>query len=103
MSNFIEACISGDAFDTDIDDYVEAWHKGKSEKPLPEFLGMTEKEYALYLKSDDVIPFIVRAHKERRGIEEIMNEEYHSLAARSENVEKASRIITWLKQEGLWH
>jgi hypothetical protein len=29
-----------------VDDLIDAWHHGQTDKPLPEYLGMTEEQYA---------------------------------------------------------
>ena len=33
----------------DIDDRIDAWHRGNSKQPLHEFLGMSEEEYAAWV------------------------------------------------------
>lgn len=101
MSNFIIDCLNGDALISEIDDYVDRWHEESNNSSLQDFLGMSKKEYSLYLESDEYLPFIIRAHKEGRPIATIMSESF-SLAARSENVAKSKKIISWLKREGLW-
>jgi len=46
---FKERFIAGDCtFDT-IEDWVGFWHDGNSTKTLPEFLGLTDEEYGLWL------------------------------------------------------
>ncbi len=37
----------------DIDDKIDEWHKGDSNLPLHEFLGMTEEEYAKWVESKE--------------------------------------------------
>ena len=101
MSNFIIDCINGDALISEIDDYVDRWHEETNNSSLEDFLGMSKKEYSLYLESDEYLPFIIRAHKEGQSIAKIMSESF-SLVARSENAEKSKKIIAWLKREGLW-
>jgi hypothetical protein len=64
MSNFITDCINGDALLSDIDDYISMWHNGDSTITLHDFLGMTRKEYALYLKNDIYLASIVSSRKE---------------------------------------
>lgn len=34
---------------SEIENYIEAWHLSDLEKPLPEYLGLTEKEYSDYV------------------------------------------------------
>ncbi|MDR2615756.1 MAG: hypothetical protein LBC28_04160 [Oscillospiraceae bacterium] len=51
--NFIDACMSGEAFLDDIDDYVDYWHENNTGGSLQDFLGMTESEYAAWCERDD--------------------------------------------------
>lgn len=101
MSDFITDCINGDALLTEIDDYVDRWHGSKSTLPLHEFLGMTKKEYALFVESDKYLAYIVTARKEGRNIAEIIRSQL-SVAARSDSQAKTARIERWLKDQGLW-
>lgn len=41
-----ESCKCGDSCACKIDDRVDEWHKGDSELPLHEYLGMTWEEYS---------------------------------------------------------
>jgi hypothetical protein len=101
MSNFINDCINGDALIYDIDDYIDQWHDGDYNISLSEYLGMSEKEYALYLQDESYLGFIIKAHKEGDDIENIIINQI-PLAARSDNHSKAQRLERWLKNEGLW-
>lgn len=62
MFNFIENCINGDALIYEIDDYIDSWHNSDSSLELHEFLGMSLKEYALYLEDESYLPCIITAH-----------------------------------------
>ncbi len=54
--------VSADA----IHDFIDAWHDGDESdpRPLAEFLGMSEDEYALWLASRRILPLIVAAKSE---------------------------------------
>lgn len=56
--------ISADA----IDDFIEAWHDAGDEedRPLTEYLGMTEDEYALWVMDPRTLP-LVRAVRAAGG------------------------------------
>lgn len=101
MSNFIENCISGDALLTEVDNYVAQWHDKESTLKLYSYLGMTKKEYALYVQDESFLACIVTAHREKKDIEEVINNEF-SLAARADSQAKSERLERWLKSEGLW-
>ena len=101
MSNFILNCINGDALLSEIDDYIDLWHDGESEISLHEFLGMTKKEYALYMEDEQYLATIVTARKEEGDIKQIIKSQL-AMAARSDNQAKSERLQKWLMKEGLW-
>ena len=47
--NFIELLKEGKVTIEDIDDYIDMWHGSDSKLSLPEFLGMTNEEYAMFV------------------------------------------------------
>lgn len=100
MSNFIKDCINGDALLSEIDDYITRWHESNSEESLHHFLGMTVKEYALFVEDESYLGAIVNAHMNQIGVEKVV--ESLALAARSDNQAKSKRIEKWLRDEGLW-
>jgi len=103
MSNFIDACIQGDALLEEVDEFVEQWHESDSKRELHEFLGMTATEYSLWVVDPDILPFVVIAHRSNKGVDAVLEElEHLPLAARAESPEKAKKLLSWLKSEGLW-
>ncbi len=64
-NNFIELCLQGKTLLEDIDDYIDSWHESDSSKPLHDFLGMTLKEYSLWVSDHDLLTNIINAHKEK--------------------------------------
>lgn len=101
MSNFIEDCINGDALMSEIDDYIDNWHESESELPLYRYLGMTDKEYSLFVEDESLLAFIITAHRDKVDVREIV-ESQEKLAARSDNQAKSDRLKRWLEDEGLW-
>lgn len=62
--NFMERAVRGDV-GFDIDDYVEAWHRGDGgDAPISAFLGMSEDEYRLWVEWPNVLPYIVERRRE---------------------------------------
>ena len=51
MSNFMQNFISGKVGFEDIDDFIGTWHESDTDLPLPEFLGMTDKEYEMWVEN----------------------------------------------------
>jgi hypothetical protein len=104
MSSFIQECLSGNALMDEIDDHIEKWHSMDSAVvQLYEFLGMTRPEYNLWVSDPSVLPFIIKARKENRPVSQVL-EEFDSLpmAARSQEPESATKLLRWLKSQGLW-
>nr|VFJ46037.1 MAG: hypothetical protein BECKFM1743A_GA0114220_100321 [Candidatus Kentron sp. FM]VFJ51562.1 MAG: hypothetical protein BECKFM1743C_GA0114222_100982 [Candidatus Kentron sp. FM]VFK10338.1 MAG: hypothetical protein BECKFM1743B_GA0114221_101364 [Candidatus Kentron sp. FM] len=63
--NFIEKCLSGDAFMDEIDDYVERWSDGEEGEgmALHDFLGMTWEEYSIWGTRPSMLPVILRSRR----------------------------------------
>ena len=103
MSNtFIEQCLNGDALLEDIDDFIAQWHEDESTAPLHEHLGMTKEEYALWLKLPELLPLIIKSHKDENNYAYVYREGFYKMAARAENIEKANKLKQWLVSKGLW-
>ena len=64
MKSFIDDYILGNASYDDIDDYIDRWHEGDSDKPLHEYLGLTFDEYSDWLTTGDFTENIEEKHKD---------------------------------------
>jgi hypothetical protein len=61
---FVFAVLAGEATLSQIDEWVEAWHDDKAYAgTLPEYLGMSEREYGLWLSKPRYLRSIVEAHR----------------------------------------
>lgn len=56
---FIDLVLAGKARLGDIDDWVRRWHEGESNCELRDWLGMTERQYAEWVRECDVLEKIV--------------------------------------------
>lgn len=101
MSNFITDCINGDALTSDVDNYIEMWHKGDGEMPLYAFLGMSKREYNLFIQDETYLAWIISAHMEGKVIEDFVKN-HIAMVARSDSHAKSERLQRWLQQEDLW-
>lgn len=101
MYSFINACINSEALLSEIDDYIDLWHESETDLPIYEFLGMTKKEYALFVYDKSYLALIVTAHKDKEDINTIISSQI-AMDARSDNHAKSARLEKWLKDEGLW-
>jgi hypothetical protein len=104
---FVGACLAGDAFIDDVDDWVARWHDAPeessiSELELNEYLGLDDAEYALFLHEPRVLRFVVAAHRRSRPVDELLvSRDDYALAARSEAPGDARRVLDWLVRYGL--
>ena len=101
MSNFINDCIKGVALMSEINDYIGSWHESDLDLTLHEFLGMSKKEYALFVEDEAYLGSIITAHKNQVDIVPMMREEF-KMAARSDDAGKAKQLQKWLDNEKLW-
>lgn len=99
-NSFVEKCVRGEVLPNEVDDYVDTWHNSDSEFSLREFLGMTIKEYNLWIKDSSVLPYIVSAHKFHVDVENLIHEESLPLAARASHSKNAGKVVAWLKKTG---
>ena len=100
--NFIEKCLSGDAFLDEIERYEEVWHNGEegNDMELHEYLGMSWDEYSIWATKPSIISLIIRCRKKGIKLEDELNQERYSLAARAETLEESKKMTQWLKQIG---
>jgi hypothetical protein len=98
---FVELCLSGEVAMEQIDDFVDDWHAKPSDRSLSEFLGMTEQEYSLWVQDPDVLPYVIRARRERRSFESVVRDELDGrVAAHSDHTLALERLRRWLQQPG---
>ncbi|OUD15584.1 hypothetical protein [Thioflexithrix psekupsensis] len=98
---FIELCLDGDVLEDEIDDFVDNWHEDETINcELHEYLGMTWEEYSVWATRPSILPFILSARKRNTTFDIELNQERLALAARTETVEEAKRLESWLKQIG---
>lgn len=69
MSNFIDMCRDGQARPGDIDNFIDRWHETPNGMPLYAYLGMTRKEYSMWVEDETVLASIIGARPNdlRRG------------------------------------
>lgn len=63
--SFVELCAAGLAHVDDVDDYVDRWHGQDADVPLHEYLGMSQPDYALWVRDPSVLGTIVAKHRRR--------------------------------------
>lgn len=108
QSTFISACLRGDALVTDVDDWVDRWHDTNGApnnefQSLPQFLGMADTEYALWVECPESLRFVLAARKASApisiaGVKEIAG--LAAAAARATDDAEAAGVIAWLRETG---
>lgn len=99
FSLYSEGQISADQ----IDDFVEAWHRsGNTEtRSLPEYLGMSEDEYAVWVMSHAALPWVLAARRERRPLAELVTEYLAELRRSHPANRRAMHALShWLQRVG---
>ena len=98
---FIEQCISGEALTDDVEEFVERWHAGTDPRELHEYLGMSWREYSLWMTEPDILPHIVTAHKQRVPLANLItNAQDLALAARFKSPTQTAKVLAWLRRQG---
>ena len=64
-ATFVEQHLAGAATEGDIDSFVARWHDGAGGDSLPEFLGLSEDEYALWVERPEFLGAILAARRGR--------------------------------------
>jgi hypothetical protein len=103
---FISACLRGDALVTDVDDWVDRWHDTNGAphgqpQSLPQFLGMADEEYALWVERPESLRFVLAARKAPTPVSAAQVQEIAGLAAaaaRATDDAEAAGVIAWLRQ-----
>jgi hypothetical protein len=70
--SFLARALAGDVPLDEIDDYVDRWHDGFSDRALHDYLGKTRDEYGLWLAVPDALPMILMGRKLHRPLEAIV-------------------------------
>ena len=99
--NFIEKVLAGDVLHTEVDDFVEEWHRAETNESLPQFLGFTDEEYAMWVEQPESIRSILFCRTHQTGLQEAFEwRDAHRVAARSQQSGDADELLRWLKKTG---
>ena len=60
---FLDLCLQGKVDPGEIDDFIDRWHEAPEGRELHEFLGMSEKEYARWLRQPNALASIIKGHQ----------------------------------------
>jgi hypothetical protein len=102
----MDLLLRGEILMQDIDDFIDAWHdaadgSAASLASLPEYLGMTEDEYQLWVEHPSSLRFIAAAHKTKQPVGVLLaSPDRLGLAARASDRTEAERLVQWLVKRG---
>jgi hypothetical protein len=73
---FLDLYRDGQVTAEQIDDFIEAWHESddSEQRPLAEYLGMTDEEYSVWLASRRALPMLVAARQNSRPVIEVVRQ-----------------------------
>lgn len=89
---FVDQWIQGEVPSEAIEDFVAAWHEGAGGESLPEFLGLSDDEYALWVEEPAFLAAILSARRHGLGLEQAV--EHLRLTS---SAETAARLATLLR------
>lgn len=76
---FIDLCTARTVQPDAIDDFIDRWHEAPAGQELHDFLGMTNEEYALWLRVPDLLPQIISARRSGKQLDEVVAQTYRRL------------------------
>ena len=96
-TTFVEQCLEGVVDADAIDDFVVRWHGGEGGDSLPDFLGLNDEEYALWVERSAFLPAILASKRFGFNLEEAVRDlQAVPVAARALSYEEAGQIREWL-------
>jgi len=97
-TSFLSRCLEGHVDPEDIEDFVAAWHEGEGGDSLPEFLGFTDEEYALWVEKPMALPLILHSKRNSVNLEEAAAALRKVPAAGPLSPEEAAKLLFWLRE-----
>ena len=75
-ASFLDLYRDGHVEARQIEDFIEAWHDSDAseQRPLSEFLGMTEDEYTVWMASRKALPAVLAARQTGRPLVDLVAE-----------------------------
>ena len=97
---FLDLYTEGKVSAQQIDDFIDAWHESDDteQRPLAEFLGMSEDEYSVWLASHKALPLLVAARRDGRSVAEVVQRHLADLQSAALPVDETAIYILshWL-------
>ncbi|MCP4339531.1 MAG: hypothetical protein GY799_11735 [Desulfobulbaceae bacterium] len=96
---FIDLCLEGLVLLEQIDDFIDQWHDGNSQKSLYEYLGLTRDEYAIFVEDPEHLSSILMSRRFNISLPICL--EYqgnHAIAARAKNPHEGKKVLAWFQE-----
>lgn len=100
---FVSRALAGEILDLEaIDDEIDRWHGASTSMSLPEWLGLSDDEYALFVEKPEALAVILMARRHDQPLREFlaMVDGPMALAARGAKPAEVESIRAWLKSTG---
>jgi len=65
MTNFKDQYLSGEVDISKLDDFVENWHKNKTNMTLQNYLGFNDEEYVAFVRGEIEIKNLLNSQKNK--------------------------------------
>jgi hypothetical protein len=106
IPTFLDRFMDGQATANDADDCVTAWHEsGEEEKrPLAQYLGMTDEEYAVWTMDDRTLSDLAAARRPGGpSLVALMTERFRRMRAANDPMDRSSlhTMGYWLRARGI--
>jgi hypothetical protein len=103
--SFFDFFIDGQVAAEDADDFITAWHNSGDEeqRPLTEFLGMTDDEYDVWMMDGRILPDIASARRPGGPtLVALMTERFRRLRAANDPLDRSALFSLghWLQARG---
>lgn len=101
-ASFLQLYGEGRVTPGQIGHFIETWHNSddSEQRPLAEFLGMTDDEYAVWLASRKALPAIITSRRTGRRLAEVVGEHLADLQRGGQHSDRAAihALRHWLEQ-----
>ena len=104
--SFFDLFIDGQVSAVAAEDFISAWHNSGDEeqRSLPEFLGLTEDEYDVWMMDGRILPDIAAARRPGAPpLVDLMTERFRRMRAASDPIDRSALFSLghWLAARGI--
>lgn len=98
---YIDSVLSGSVLWTDIEEWVERWHRERPAEKLHQRLGMTRDEYGLWVEQPRALRIIIAARERNEPVLDLLSRtDDRAIAARGLSAADVQVVREWLQETG---